>query len=375
MSLFLVILGLFLFVMLVVVHELGHFLVARRNGVKVTEFGIGFPPRAWSKKMKSDFLFTINWLPLGGFVRLFGEHDADTRKGSYGAANYWVKTKIMTAGVAMNLLVAFVILTGLAWFGMPKLIDNQFTVKSDTKVLTNKVLIGDIAPGSPAEKFGLKEMDQITAIIPSNGKSEYVHSADQLPKMTKAAAGQVVMINLIRDGSEIQKTVSLLSAQKVDASLKTDNPKGYLGIVPSEYTLLKSTWSAPVVAVGIMKQFTVLTLEGVGKALGFLAQGKGSQASKDVTGPVGIFSVIKRGSLLGYQFILIIIAVISLTLAIFNILPIPALDGGRLFVTWLFRLTRKPLNPKTEDIIHGSGFAVLMLLFILITVVDVKRFF
>lgn len=374
MSLFLVILGLVMFVMLVVLHELGHFIAARRGGVDVLEFGIGFPPRAWAKKMKSGFVFTVNLLPLGGFVRLKGEHDADKKPRSYGAADYWTKTKIMVAGVGMNLLIAFVLLTALAWLGMPKLIENQFTIKNDTKILNNRVLIGEIAKGSPAQKAGLKEIDQITAITPVGKSAEAVQSQEQLPLLTKAAAGQDVTISVVRDGQSKQLTAKLLSSQEVEASLKTDNPKGYLGIVPTEYTLLRSTWSAPLVAAGIIKQYTVLTLQGVGKALGSLVQGKGGQASKDVTGPVGIFSILKRGSLLGYQFILVLIAIISLTLAIFNILPIPALDGGRLFVTWLFRLSKRQLKPKTEDLIHGTGFAVLMALFVLITIVDIKRF-
>ena len=147
-----------------------------------------------------------------------------------------------------------------------------------------------------------------------------------------------------------------------------------MGISPSQYTLERSTWSAPVVAVGLAKQITVATFKGIGHALASLFQGDTAEASKQVAGPVGIFVLLKNGSLLGYQFMLFIIAVISLTLAIMNILPIPALDGGRLFVTLAYRGLRKNLTKKAENIIHGLGFAFLMLLFLLITVVDVKRF-
>src|SRR5579884_2711868 len=123
MSILLLIIGLLLFVGLVVVHEFGHLLAARRNGVIVEEFGIGFPPTAWSKKLKNGILLSLNWLPLGGFVRLKGEHDADRQKGSYGRASLKTKTKIMLAGVGMNLIAAFVIFMVLAWVGMPKLVD------------------------------------------------------------------------------------------------------------------------------------------------------------------------------------------------------------------------------------------------------------
>ena len=108
-------------------------------GVDVEEFGIGFPPQAWGKKLKSGMLFTINWLPLGGFVKLKGEHDEDKAKGAYGSASLWAKTKIIGAGVVMNLFVAILMFTLLALIGMPKIIDNQFTVTSDTTVVKNEV--------------------------------------------------------------------------------------------------------------------------------------------------------------------------------------------------------------------------------------------
>lgn len=146
-------------------------------------------------------------------------------------------------------------------------------------------------------------------------------------------------------------------------------------MVPAEFTLQRSTWSAPIVGIGVAKQFTELTLKGLGSVVAGLFQGDTQKASSQVSGPVGVFVLIKDGSKLGIQFVLMIIAVISLTLAIMNALPIPALDGGRLFVTYLYRIMRKPLTAKAEDMIHGIGFAVLMLLFVLITVVDVKRFF
>jgi regulator of sigma E protease len=124
-----------------------------------------------------------------------------------------------------------------------------------------------------------------------------------------------------------------------------------------------------------MKQFTAETLKGIGKALGNLVQGHGGKAGEQVSGPVGIVVLLKDGSVMGYEFVLMIIAIISLTLAIMNVLPIPALDGGRLFVTLLYRkVLRRPLSQETEERIHGTGFAVLMLLFIVITVVDINRF-
>lgn len=141
MGIFLLIVGLVLFIGLVVVHELGHFWAARRGGVEVEEFGIFFPPRLYKRRTKAGYDFTINLLPLGGFVKLRGEHDSDRQQGSYGAARTRTKVKIMLAGVFMNLVAALALFTLLAWLGMPKLIDNQFTVASDTHVIKNQVLI------------------------------------------------------------------------------------------------------------------------------------------------------------------------------------------------------------------------------------------
>ena len=127
------ILAILFFVILVVIHEYGHYLVARRNGVEAEEFGIGFPPKIWGKKMGRGIFrtyYSINSLPLGGFVKLKGESDEDTAKGSYGAASFWVKTKIILAGVLVNFFAAILIFTILAMIGMPKMVDDQFSLDS-----------------------------------------------------------------------------------------------------------------------------------------------------------------------------------------------------------------------------------------------------
>ena len=220
----------------------------------------------------------------------------------------------------------------------------------------------------------MSEITAITAIgIKDNKKT--VSSAEQLPEITKSFAGRKVNIDIVRSGQSRSLQTQLRSVQEVEASQKTNNPKGYMGVSPAEFTIRRSTWSAPLVGVGIIKQFTVETLKGIGNALWDVIRGRGGEAGAQVSGPVGIVVLLKDGSLLGYEFVIMIIAIISLTLAIMNTLPIPALDGGRLFVTLLYRkVLRKPLSQETEERIHGTGFAVLMLLFLVITVVDIKRF-
>jgi regulator of sigma E protease len=374
MSVVLLVLGLILFVGLVVVHEFGHFMAARRNGVDVEEFGIGFPPRAWSKKTRSGFIFSVNWLPIGGFVKLKGESDAATEKGTLGAASTSAKAKIMLAGVTMNLVVAFFLLTVLGWIGMPQLLDNQFTIKSDTKVIKNEVLAGYVDAGSPADKAGLKARDQIRTIS-YDGQTKALKSAAELPQVTQQYAGKNVSISYIHNGQQVTATTTLRDQKTVEDSKKTSKPQGYLGVSPAEYKMTRSTWSAPVTALGLLWQFTAATFHGLGTAISAVFQGQGSKAAEQVSGPVGIVVILKDGSLLGIQFILMIIAIISLTLAIMNVLPIPALDGGRLYMILLSRLFGKRLTQDMEERIVGSSFIFLLFLIVLITVVDVKRFF
>lgn len=367
MSIALIIVGLLLFIGLVLVHEFGHFIAARRNGIDVEEFGLGFPPRAKVITKKKGTTYTLNWLPLGGFVRLKGEHDADRQKGGFGAASLSAKVKVMTAGVGMNLLTAFVLFTILALVGIPKIIEHQFTINSDTKVSQQEVFVGAVEPDSPAQKAGLNTRSQIVSIGLPGQAAVAITGQDQLPKVTKQFAGQTVQVTVRTNNQTETKQVTLREAKDAD--------KGYLGIVPTEYVLQRSTWSAPIVAGGIMGQIVGSTFTGLWSAVNGLLHANVSQATSQVSGPVGIVVIIKDNSFLGFQFILLMVAVISLSLAIMNILPIPALDGGRLFLILFYRLIRRPLTVEREDVINGVGFLALLVLIGLITFVDIKRNF
>jgi regulator of sigma E protease len=341
--------------------------------------------------MKGGWDFTINLIPLGGFVKLKGEHDTDTAKGSFGAASLWVKTQIMAAGVVMNLITAFLILTVLALVGMPKLLDNQFTVASDTKVISraeHSVELSKIQANSPAQRAGLQQNDAVTAIGPA-GKEQQINKATDLQQATKRFAGQTVVVHYERNDQKRTTNVTLNTI----ASQQVAKPSGYLGVGISEIQtgtdMQRSTWSAPVVAGGLIGQFTKVTFEGLGRALaglgGIIAgtatnntearQNGQAEASEQVSGPIGIVVVLHYVSELNYQFTLLIIALISLTLAIMNILPIPALDGGRLWITLIARAFKRPLTERTEEIVNATGFLILIGLSIVIAVVDVRRFF
>lgn len=394
--------GLILFIGLVLVHEWGHYIMARRAGVDVEEFGLGFPPRVWSRKLKSGMRLSLNALPLGGFVRLKGESDSETAKGSFGAASFGDKTKIMLAGVFMNLIVALVLLSGLALIGMPKLItkDNigqeQFTVASDTRVVRQHVQVGVFLKDSPAQKAGLESSD-IIKNVSADGKTIEIKSSSQLHNVTAANAGKTVRLTVQRKNQILTKSVSLTPKAEVEAANKLclqqndiNKCKGYLGISPNQLQIQRSTWSAPIVALGLTKQITLLTFQGLGHALSGLgsaiaglvtgnqqARVNGQdQASSQVGGPVAIGVALWNSGSLGLIFMVFLIALISLTLALMNALPIPALDGGRLFMMLISRgLFRRPLSRPAEERIVGASFLLLMALIVLITIVDVKRFF
>ena len=395
MGLFIV--SIILFIALVVVHELGHFWAARRNGVKAEEFGIFFPPTLWRKKMKSGFDFCINLLPLGGYVKLKGEHDSDTEQGSFGAASDWVKTKIMLAGVGVNLVVALLLFTVAAGVGMPHLTEHQFVVAKDAQYVSHAktvVIAAHVDSGSPAEKAGLKVNDHIVALWPAKSvQPTNLTKATELSDFTKAHAGQPVEIEIVR-GTETKKLTATLRSNEEIATLQAQGKTaGRLGVQPAEkytaLTVVRSTWSAPVVAVGTAVQYTALTFKSLGNVLqglgsivaGTVTQNKearmrGQTEASQVGGPVAIIMTLKAGAELGVRFVLFIIALLSLSLAIMNVLPVPALDGGRLYMMLASRLTKKKrFTPKTEEAIVGWSFVVLLSLIALITFVDVKRFF
>ena len=382
---FSIFLGLIILTILVVIHELGHAIVARRNGVVVEEFGIGFPPRAWAKKLKNspmgkNVLLTLNWLPLGGFVKLQGEHDADSGKGDYGAASFWQKTKILLAGVAMNWLAAVLLLTGLAFFGIPNILPDQFRVESDTTVVSEPPQIVSVSENSPAKSAGLEPGDEVSSFA-----GQEISSTEQLINLAREKAGQNVSIDFTRDGE----------AKSLDLTLRDGEigeKEGYLGAGLGQRELLRSTWSAPIVGVGLTGQMTWVTLQGLGDTLanfvvGFvqklsfnesLQQEAGERlesAGANVAGPVGLLgAILPRLIEAGPIHIVFISAIISLSLAVLNTLPIPALDGGRWFLTALFRVLKKPLTAEREELINGIGFLLLMGLFVLITIADFGKF-
>lgn len=429
-----VIVGLIVLICLVVAHEFGHFLMARKNGVTVEEFGIGFPPRAvawvknpeyeeWQKQKKSakekgkDFtekrpkkwlkfprkdwgkkqktlIFSINFLPIGGFCSMKGESDSDRRPHAFGSASYWQKTKILFGGVLMNWLTAFIILTILAWTGMPHFIAGQFSVSGDTTVYYKPVTIGEVMKETPAADAGLEPGDQIIAI---NG--EIVESSDDVIRINNDHVGQIVDYQII-PAAEAVESCSNNDGQLyctddvkiVQLKLNEAGAQYVLGVsMNQDQSLYRSTWSAPIVGAVTTLQLTGETFKGLGSAVGNLFSGVFKQFSPDeatreegrsavqtagdsMSGPVGIIGIIFPNLVsTGITNTAFIAALISVSLACMNVLPIPALDGGRWLLITIFKLRKKTLTKQTEEKIVSRAFIVLLALVAIITILDVVR--
>jgi regulator of sigma E protease len=413
-----VIVGLLVLMVLVTLHEFGHFIMARRNGVRVLEFGIGFPPKAiaWIKdpktkkwkllpkkewgKPQEGLIFSLNWLPIGGFCQMDGESDAETRKGTFGSVSFWKKTKILFGGVAMNWLTGIVIFTILAWVGMPEFLDNQFTVADDTRTEWVPVRIAMVEKDSPADLAGIKEGDFVLSV---DGNS--VRYSSDITDYNNMRAGQTVTFLVMRGVDEdcIKKPTcdkDSCECAKDSEQLElaaTLNPEGsdyLLGVMmESSQTMKYSTWSAPLVGVGLTAQITAETFHGIGDLLWNLVRGVGSLFSFDssvresgqqaisevgesVSGPVGIIGVLFPAfTSAGPANLAFLAAIISISLACMNVLPIPALGGGRWLLIAIFRLRHKKLTKEIEEKIVSRAFIVLILLMLIVTVLDITRFF
>lgn len=353
--------GLIILVILVVMHEFGHAMQAHRSGVVVEEFGIGFPPRALAKKLKNGILFTINWLPIGGFVKLKGEYDSASEKGDYGAATFWQKTKILLAGVFINWIFAAILLTVLAITGLPKVLSNQFAISGDTTTVSQPVEISSIVRDYPASKSGLQIGDQVISL---NG--QVISGVDQLIGLIKENANKDIELIYLRDKKEYTISVALGDS--------TSN--GTLGAGLGQRELTKATWSAPIVGVVTTAQLTLETIKGVGGIFVGIVSGGLNKVGDNVAGPIGILgTVFPAAARAGLTQLTFLAAIISISLAVMNILPIPSLDGGRWFTMAIFRLFKKKLTKEREEKIQAVGIMILMALIILVTFNDITKLF
>lgn len=345
-----------------VVHEFGHFWIAKRNGVRVDEFGFGFPPRILWKKI-GETIYSLNLLPLGGFVRIWGEdmEEGQNDPRSFATKSVGQRARIIAAGVVMNIILAIVILSFISAIGSPSAID-----ESNEKYASNiGVLITGVAKDSPAQTAGLKMGDKITQLTTNNTQLT-TGKIEEIQKFINENKGQEVIITVLRKDEIID----------IKTTPRIDPPKGEgaLGIAMARVGTVKyPIYLAPIKGIEatynvaanfIVSVFLILKTWIVdGKVIG------------EVAGPVGIFNLTGEAARLGFIYLLQFIAILSVNLAIINVLPIPALDGGRLLFLGIEKIKGSPLSVKWEKYAHIIGFILLILLILLITYKDVKRMF
>lgn len=313
-------------VLLVLVHELGHFAAAKFFGMYVREFGIGFPPRLFSR-VRGETRYSVNLIPLGGFVKLHGELDG-THARSFMREKPWKRAIVLIAGVVMNFVAGSLLFSAVLWMGVPP-----------------AVFISEVMAGSPAEQAGLKQGDIIAGWTDINAFMAYV----------RKHRGERIAFSVTRAGIE----------EKISIIPRARSPRGEgalgVGLVgggSARMGFIDGLYGGFIAARGTA--WSVVT--------GFAALFREPQA---IMGPIGIFRVAIGAGSIGFAYVLQLLGVISLNLAVLNLLPIPALDGGRLLFIVIEKIRRRQFSPQVEMRANGISFALLILLVVAVTAKDI----
>jgi len=357
-----VIIFIIILVILVLVHEFGHFTAAKLFGVKVEEFGVGFPPRLLGVK-KGETMYSVNLLPLGGFVRIFGEEgQGRDDKRSYASRPAWVRATILVAGVALNLVFAFLLYWVGFTIGYPTVINEQ---TKDTHITNTHIQILDIGKDSPALRAGLKQGDVITQVsLPDLSQTKPIVSVSELQVFARQHRGQTIRLSIERGQTVLNKDILVRPNPPAD--------QGPMGIALAEVGLIKFPWYEAFGKAFVATYTTALSIL-FGLALLLKSLLGNGQLISQVSGPVGIATMTGQFYELGFNYLLGFIAAISVNLAVINVLPIPALDGGRLFFIMLEKLKGSPIKRELENKVNAIGFALMLALLVLVTIKDILQ--
>ena len=335
-SVVLIVLGLSL---LVVVHEAGHFFAAKWSGLLVEEFGFGLPPRFWGKKI-GETIYSFNWLPFGGFVKIYGERHSDEVSSavinrSFSHQSVLKRSLIIVAGVLMNFLLGWFLVSLVFMIGIPQ-----------------SLLVTEVKSGSIAEAGGIRESDQMTDF----------KNVPELLNFIEANKGKEVSLNIQREKEKI--------SVKVTPRIVVPQGEGNLGIFLVESGLPKASFFRSFWE-GLRTSFLMMGKIFLGLADLIIGIFTDISILEKFVGPVGIVNVAIQTTKLGLIHFIQLVALISLNLAVFNIIPIPALDGGRLFFLLIEKIRGKAMDSKIEMIVNGLSFAFLLFLILAITVKDI----
>lgn len=333
--------SIFVFGLLIVFHELGHFLAAKKADIKVEEFAIGMGPKIFSKQI-GETLYSLRLLPLGGYNKMAGmeAEDVPDERG-FNSKSVLQRMWVIVSGSLMNFVLAAILFTTIfAFVGIPNITTE----------------IGNVIEGKPAHNAGLYPGDVITAV---NG--EQVDKWSEVVTIIHTHPEEPIQLKILRDGQILEVTVI--------PELEPNQGIGLIGIESGEVKwetqgFFQSIYQAVIQTI----QFAILILVSLGQMIT-------GQMSADVVGPVGIVQEIGNSAKVGIPHLLNLAAIISINLGLFNLLPIPALDGSRLVFLLIEGVRRKPIDPNKENFVHLIGFALLMLLVIMITYKDISKIF
>lgn len=361
---FIVVLGVLIFA-----HELGHFLVAKKCGMRVDEFGLGFPPRVFGKKI-GETIYSLNWIPFGGFVKIFGEnpsdnpgaeHSAINESRSFGKKNRGLQVAVLVAGVAFNIIFAWLVIFASFVSGFPAPVGYyQGLPVENPRLILTQVLVD-----SPASKAGLQTGDAIISVV-ANSNSLANLTADTVSDFMNQYESEEILLGYERGKEKGEVKVAPIAgivAGRVAIGVGLD----LIGTVKLPF--FRALWESAKTTGSLLVAITKGLGEFFYKALTFQAD------FSEVAGPIGIAGLVGTAASLGFANLLGFVAFISLNLAVINLLPFPALDGGRLLFVVIEAIRRRPLNPKIVNYLNGIGFALLLILMLVITYKDIVKLF
>lgn len=344
-----IIVFIFILGLLIFVHELGHFLIAKWAKIRVEEFAFGFPPRIASIK-RGETRYAINLIPLGGYVKLFGEDQDSKNPKAFSSKPVWVRIGVVAFGVVMNFVLAIVLMTIGFTIGMTPLVSDPANL-SGQKI--SKVMVIEVEDGSAAQKAGISQGDIIDGFVSASDLQTFTHSnlgKTESFKVEKADAVKDLTVTLSSD-KDAPLGVSVVSITKVKQN-----------VFVAFWTSIKET--GKVIAAIFVFLWSIIS--------SIFTTGKAGEAAAGATGPVGLFNFTSQAIKIGWIYVLQLVAILSINLGIINILPFPALDGGKILFLSLEGIFRKKvIRQEVENIIHLVGFALLILLMLAITYRDV----
>lgn len=352
---FVIILGLLVFV-----HELGHFYAAKKSGMRVEEFGFGFPPRMFGIR-RGETMYSVNWIPIGGFVKIAGENGENAQDpGSFASKGFWPRFAVLIAGVTMNVLFAWLVVMVAVGIGLPTEIRPDVALPDSARVNEPFVVFNSIADDSPAQAAGFKIGDTIISV---NGQE--VVTVEEIQAATEGRLGQETTFVIKRGDQHIEQTLIP----------RTDPPEnqGPLGVSLTTVARVTYPWyEVPYRAAVTTYDVLYGTIKAFGTIIGQWVSGGSVDAQ--LSGPVGIAVLTRDVAQLGFIYLLQFTAVLSINLAVINAAPFPALDGGRILFLIIEKLRGKKLPETAEGIANTVGFGLLILLMIFVTVKDFGRF-